>query len=674
MWILKNLKTGKLTFSKIYSAILFVLTNNSKFLIIFLDGVQYFVNPNLEKHVVGRQEDVSLPLAGDQTISRVHAILFINDDKLEVLDEGSKYKVFLNHNIESKRPMTQMVRQRLTEGDRILFGRANHLFQVQKFNLNVTASTLLDDDRKELKTLLLRLGGEIAENITTSTSHLVMPSITITSKLIFALVHCIPVVTVDYWRKVCDAADNNETFPNPKDFVPELKEAFLRDKNVSFGVDIRRKSLFRGKTFYFFSQRQYDFYLNIIQGGGGKCVALKAATLKKAALVGPNIVVFLHDSVDHAFPGFTQRLLEECEAYARAKGHRFIPTKEINLAIIHCNIEKYCNPRYKFEENIATQEQTERNFTPLAGESATIETPMSEDIDTLLLPETDAGLNLSQHLTPRKNNQLNSQKRKLEAIEAKFTKRRKIEEEYASLPRCPPNRSGSWLNKSTVEPVIAPEGTSTNPGNFDISKLFEDEDSSDGSLVSRKRPAEDNGDINGDDDAIQTDENGFQIKRKKLNPEETTNGDGEFGIISKRKEINQAQESIPTISLTDGSTTVNGVSKHVDISLYHQPIQVPSTGWLSASFGKMQVKEENEGETVQSTDDIKKEIDEEDTTFNIEVKPMVLVSKPVEQTSAYNFPGSKNYKAFQKKKNYHSQTHLLNTVNVKLGFSQATMI
>lgn len=633
-----------------------------------LDGFQYFVNPNQEKHVVGRQEDVSLPLAGDQTISRVHAILYINDEhRLEVSDEGSKYKVFLNHNIETKRPMIQNVKQPLKEGDRILFGRANHIFTVHKFNVSVVASTLLPAEKKELDTLILRLGGKISDKITPNTSHLVMQSITITSKLTYALAHCIPIVKIDYWRKVCNAATNNETFPDPKDYMPLLNESYLRDQNLSFAVDLRRKTLFRGKTFLFFSQRQYDVYHEIIQGAGGKCQQLKAAGLKKTSLVAPNTVVILLDSPEHAFPGFTQPLIEELDAYVRTKGLRFVPSTEINLAIIHATIEKYCNPKYKFEINVATQSDTEmRSATVIAGESAPLDTQLQGNADLLLLPETNEA-SQSEALTPKKNNQFNSQKRKLEILEARYAKRRKVQEEYEKLPRCPPNTSGNWLNKNTQEPVIVPEGGTAEIQPFDVARLFEDEDDV-SFVVNRKRPAEgDNGDdANGTEENGADDDDGFFVRRKKPKPSEEPEQNG----------------TIPTISLVDNGSAKNGAPVEiVDISKYHQPIKVSATGWLSASFGKLQVKDEKLEPKVDESEEVKKEtepyvdeyVKQAEDGFAIEVKPIVVESKSFinnitgDQSTIH---GGKNFKTFQKKRNYRPQTQSLPTVTVQLGFSQ----
>ena len=108
------------------------------------------------------------------------------------------------------------------------------------------------------------------------------------------------------------------------------------------------------------------------------------------------------------------------------------------------------------------------------------------------------------------------------------------------------------------------------PKHFDISKLFDDDDSNDGFVAntSGKHAAEENNNA-----AAEVDENGFCVNRKRFARDldtahvNGTNQVDEFGIVSRRKPATDDEVStngVPTIDVDDRSTTID--HRYVKIS------------------------------------------------------------------------------------------------------------
>lgn len=87
------------------------------------------------------------------------------------------------------------------------------------------------------------------------------------SKVLYALVKLIPIVSEDYVKAIQDACDSMETdflgsFPDPSDFLPDPK----------YAINFKRKNCLNGMTFVFGDIQQREALLSVITAAGGKCL------------------------------------------------------------------------------------------------------------------------------------------------------------------------------------------------------------------------------------------------------------------------------------------------------------------------------------------------------------------------------------------------------------------
>lgn len=238
---------------------------------------------------VGRR-DRDITLANDDSISRNHAQLTLENGKLYLEDTKSKYGTVLVR--ESKPTNLENARVELKSGDEILFGRFSNNFIVNHMNIRSAQSGIGDNQKKKLSHIFKELRLELLEELDNSCTHLTTTSETIVSKkLVAALSLCIPIVSEKYWTEMHKAVKANSSIPDYQDFMPVVKEHL----NVSpfpnssaLLVDSRRRQLFAGKTFMFATATQMKEFELIISSGGGKVLALSRQQLPLKELILPN--------------------------------------------------------------------------------------------------------------------------------------------------------------------------------------------------------------------------------------------------------------------------------------------------------------------------------------------------------------------------------------------------
>ena len=64
--------------------------------------------------------------------------------------------------------------------------------------------------------------------------------------------------------------NSKQPLPNPKDYVPPLKESNLNSTDVTLAVNPARKHVFEGMRFTFSTQQQMAKYKDAIAYAGGK--------------------------------------------------------------------------------------------------------------------------------------------------------------------------------------------------------------------------------------------------------------------------------------------------------------------------------------------------------------------------------------------------------------------
>lgn len=350
----------------------------------------YYLVSHTPCHTVGRT-GTDLIITGDDSISRNHASLQPHKDVLKLTDIGSRYGSYVNDNINKTVPISKEHPTELKAGDVIRFGRCGSVWTVGKASFRCLTSTLVMDDR--LKAVLEKIGAEMLPLYTPGLTHLIMPTITVTTKFLQCMVGQVPIVKPDYFHAIeRDCIGKGKALPAVKEFVPSCTETYIRNEELIFHPNPARSTLFRGKEFIFLNTAQYNQFEHIVKLAGGVCVSAQREKIAKSRFLKPNVV-----TVKLKTSGSSQsqsQSFDTLSQYIASRGRRMVPDLEIGLAIMFCSTEKYCNPEYSFAFNVeecyssaqggetlanSTEQQTESTE---AGKSAS-----GPEINTI--PETE---------------------------------------------------------------------------------------------------------------------------------------------------------------------------------------------------------------------------------------------------------------------------------------------
>lgn len=288
------------------------------------------------------RDNADLLISADLSISRQHAKIQCLATCIKVVDIDSKYGVFINDGIATNTMIEKKKAVRLECGDTIRFGRMQTTFRVEKIDVKVCTSTIDDDTVKNLKELLHLVGGKLEATWNINCTHLVMPTITVTVKVLQTLAHGIPIVNPAYFVKyIQNAQTNQNVLPDVNDYVPEINEPYLIKEPTMMHVHLDRQRLFQNKTFIFMVKRHMVNFKQIVELAGGKCMNLQEHRIKRKDLLKTE-----HIPIQYSSTGATQ-----CSAdvgatadYITANGRRLVGDTEIGLALIHRSIERFCNP------------------------------------------------------------------------------------------------------------------------------------------------------------------------------------------------------------------------------------------------------------------------------------------------------------------------------------------
>lgn len=312
-----------------------------------------------EEYIVGRK-DATIMIGDDPSISRKHAILTVshpesnlnNTKNLSILtikDIGSKYGTYIN---KEKQIGPEGIILKI--GDQITFGQCESSYDVCYQPLIVSTSCIESQEKRILKELILKLGGHILSEWQENCTHLVMKEIKVTIKAVCAMISLKHMVTIKYFQDLIKAIQEQKCHPDPENYIPESGEPLLMRENVSFKHRPERTHLFKNKTFICTSQKQYKkLHLAITLASGTVTLLGENDELKASVFLHPDTIIMKHQSDSgHISSSNVLSYVNTIEQELKRNKKRVIPESDIGLAVVHCSIERYCNPSYNLESTL----------------------------------------------------------------------------------------------------------------------------------------------------------------------------------------------------------------------------------------------------------------------------------------------------------------------------------
>ncbi|XP_029779373.1 nibrin isoform X1 [Suricata suricatta] len=303
-------------------------------------------------YVVGRK-NCGILIAGDQSISRNHAVLTANfsetfprqTDEIPILTikDNSKYGTFVN---EEK--MQTGFSQALKTGDRVTFGVFESKFRVEYEPLVACSSCLDASGKTALNQAIVQLGGLTVNNWTEECTHLVMISVKVTIKTICALICGRPIVKPEYFTEFLKAVKSNKQPPQIESFYPPIDEPAIGNKNIDLSGRQERKQIFKGKTFVFLNAKQHKKLSSaVVFGGGDARLITEENEEEDRFFTAPGICVVDVGITNSQTPisDSQKTWIHSIMDVLQRQGLRPIPEAEIGLAVIFMTTENYCDPQ-----------------------------------------------------------------------------------------------------------------------------------------------------------------------------------------------------------------------------------------------------------------------------------------------------------------------------------------
>ncbi|KAJ1663201.1 hypothetical protein IW140_004922 [Coemansia sp. RSA 1813] len=339
--------------------------------------------------VVGRK-GTPLLIDGDHSVSRAHATLYIGaHDSLEVhvRDDGSKFGVHINGS-----PCAPKTQCPLHVGDKITFGAQGSTFELRACRVAFCIANMRSNPAMSASQLAARAGEtgiDVMDSVDEST-HLITPTLAVTSKLIGALVFGCRITSPDYLERINSLSPALDA---PNNRTPEAVDAFLNNLGflpapplptlpsdipidlsaVDWTPNPARKQLFVGKLCLFSNQTQHEKYKSMIRAAGGSsavlaCVpdaaetastdtpyyktlidkALEAINAASIAMHGEKAVdpCLILPQIPYNESYDTAIIVQFVKAVARTLGVRPISESEIGLSVLFVTNKTHTNSRH----------------------------------------------------------------------------------------------------------------------------------------------------------------------------------------------------------------------------------------------------------------------------------------------------------------------------------------
>ena len=230
------------------------------------------VSGHVGAYTVGRK-DTDMVVTNDKSISRNHAQVTHKQDGLTLMDIGSKFGTHVNGT-----KLAHNEPRALVAGDKVILGTTH--FTVRRRQLVFCASTLSSpEDKEELTRSTAALGATLADKWSSEVTHLIMPTVTFTPKLISALALLKPVVSLQWLRLALARTKPAQPLPdaNEPSVVPAHGTANAKFPADLVAVQPTRQALFKGRRFV------------CLPSGAGSKVKSAATTFELIELMGAEL-------------------------------------------------------------------------------------------------------------------------------------------------------------------------------------------------------------------------------------------------------------------------------------------------------------------------------------------------------------------------------------------------
>ncbi|XP_025263603.1 uncharacterized protein LOC105250169 [Camponotus floridanus] len=357
------------------------------------EGLCVYILPN-QKKSFGNSYQSDIKLKEDVRISEFHAEVSVESTRESdtqykcIISNLSKYETIIIRDGEEKRLSTND-KFILKSGDVMQFGQ-KYTFVALYHLFVIVRSGLSDEDTKRLKDIVDYLGASLAETWDNSCTHLtVAKSVLFTTKLACALASAKSIVTITYWEAVNIAIKDSKELPKIEDFLPQVKEEWLKVCSKLFLPNEKRKTLFKGLSFVHFCPKQYFAYVLLINAAGGKsCVYPTRRPLRPRDLTAKNAIVIQQPANDSS--QLTQVIAVDYPVIyckLQAVKRRMISDTEIPLAILYCSTTMYCNPKFDFATFVKLKTLSPSD-TIIIEDTQDVENAAKKPIERNIIPET----------------------------------------------------------------------------------------------------------------------------------------------------------------------------------------------------------------------------------------------------------------------------------------------
>ncbi|XP_065339639.1 nibrin-like isoform X1 [Cloeon dipterum] len=303
----------------------------------------------------------------DKSISRTHATIRVNFTKEESIlpyerksfpcitvacKDSSTYGTYINEGIETNKKVDKGSVMSLKPGDRVRFGLQWNKFSLEHEESVILVSTDLNHQNKEED--VIDTAWQLCAFVQREWNYDILPTffcsdrLTICPELLCCLCKNIQTATPLFWKDCLKAVLKKESLPSHKSYapstaIPEINQMYM-DK---------RQRLLTRKKFLFTNEDAYHKWKDVVECAGGTPSKWKCCTERVEAIARSDEYVVIGGLQEYEMDDETKwetkknvaKLKELSVLYGSRK--RFIPLKELALAILKCETDEFCNPNFK---------------------------------------------------------------------------------------------------------------------------------------------------------------------------------------------------------------------------------------------------------------------------------------------------------------------------------------